>query len=155
LLRRKVAMIFQTPILFPGGVEANIKYGLVGAVPASTVAEALTAAGLAESFLQRDATALSVGQAQRVAIARALVREPEVLLMDEPTSALDKDAAAKIENLIRTLADRDLTVVLVTHNFAQARRVADVALLMVEGRIVASGAPDAIEEAWPEHATTG
>ena len=154
-VRRKVAMIFQTPILFPGGVEANLQYGLEPTMSRTHLIDALGAAGLSESFLQRDSVALSVGQAQRVAVARALVRDPEVLLMDEPTSALDKDAAAKIESLIRALADSGLTVVLVTHNIGQARRVADVALLLVDGRIVAAGNPDDIEDAWSEHASTG
>ncbi|HET7483384.1 MAG TPA: phosphate ABC transporter ATP-binding protein [Actinomycetota bacterium] len=151
-VRRTVAMIFQTPVLFPGGVEANLRYGMVEAVARGDVVEALGAAGLPESFAERDATALSVGQAQRVALARALIRKPEVLLLDEPTSALDKDAAAKIEETIRTLASRDLTIVLVTHNLAQARRVADTALLMVDGQIVDSGSPEQIESAWPDPA---
>jgi putative ABC transport system ATP-binding protein len=109
----------------------------------------LDAAGLPGSFLDRESTALSVGQAQRVCIARALVRDPEALLMDEPTSALDKDAAAKIERTIERLAEGGLTVVLVTHNLEQARRVARVGVLLDEGRSVAAGDLDAIEAAWP------
>lgn len=147
-LRRRVGMIFQTPVIFEGGVRANLAYGLSSA-PEERLAEALRAAGLPESFLDRESSALSVGQAQRVCIARALVRNPAVLLMDEPTSALDKDASARIEDLVGGLAEGGLTVVLVTHNLAQAKRVADHALLLVDGRVVEVGGLDAVEAAWP------
>jgi len=148
LVRRKVGMIFQTPVLFEGGVRANLGYGL-DAVGDDRAAAALEAAGLPPSFLDRPSTALSVGQAQRVTIARALVREPEVLLMDEPTSALDKDAARRIETLVGDLAKRGLTVVLVTHDLSQAKRVARHALLLARGRVLAAGGIDRIEAAWP------
>ncbi len=148
-LRRRVGMIFQTPVLFEGGVQANLAYGLNG-VDDDVFAHSLESAGLPASFLERDSHALSVGQAQRVCIARALVRRPQALLMDEPTSALDKDAARKIEELIGRLVDERLTIVLVTHNLEQARRVASDAILLVDGRVTASGSPDDIAVAWPE-----
>jgi putative ABC transport system ATP-binding protein len=149
-LRRRVGMIFQTPVLFDGGVRANLAYGLNGSADDQALASALDASGLPPSYLDRESTALSVGQAQRVCIARALVRHPEVLLMDEPTSALDRDASARIEDLIRSLAGRTLTVVLVTHDLAQAQRVADDAILLVEGKVAAAGLPDEVSAAWPE-----
>jgi putative ABC transport system ATP-binding protein len=148
-LRRRVGMIFQTPILFEGGVRANLTYGLPDDSREHLVA-CLEEVGLPATFLERESTALSVGQAQRVSIARALIRDPEVLLMDEPTSALDKDAAARIESLISRLAERDLTIVLVTHNLAQARRAAGRGVLLVEGRVIAAGDLDELEAAWPE-----
>jgi UDP-glucose/iron transport system ATP-binding protein len=148
-LRKRVGMIFQTPILFEGSVRSNLSYGLDG-VDDGALVEALDAVGLQGSFLDRDSTALSVGQGQRVCLARALVRGPEVLLMDEPTSALDKDATARIESLIRHLAEGDLAVALVTHNLAQASRVADRALLLVEGRVQAQGSMDEVESSWPK-----
>jgi putative ABC transport system ATP-binding protein len=148
-LRKRVGMIFQTPILFQGSIRSNLTYGLDG-VDDRALLETLDAVGLSRSFLQRDSTALSVGQGQRVCIARALVRGPEVLLMDEPTSALDKDAAARIEALIRDLAEGGLAIVLVTHDLAQASRVADRALLLVEGRVQAQGSMDEVESAWPK-----
>lgn len=148
-LRRRVGMIFQTPVLFEGGVRANLTYGLDG-VGDDVLAHSLESAGLSASFLDRESPALSVGQAQRVCIARALVRRPQALLMDEPTSALDKDAARKIEELIGRLASEKLTIVLVTHNLEQARRVASDAILLVDGRVTASGSPDDIAAAWPE-----
>jgi putative ABC transport system ATP-binding protein len=148
-LRKRVGMIFQTPILFQGSIRSNLVYGLEG-VDDRTLLETLDAVGLSRSFLERDSTALSVGQGQRVCIARALVRGPEVLLMDEPTSALDKDATARIESLVRDLADGGLAIVLVTHNLAQASRVAGRALLLVEGRVQAQGSMDEVESAWPK-----
>jgi putative ABC transport system ATP-binding protein len=148
-LRKRVGMIFQTPILFEGSVRSNLSYGLDGVDDVALV-EALDAVGLHASFLDRDSTALSVGQGQRVCFARALVRGPEVLLMDEPTSALDKDATARIESLIRHLAEGDLAVALVTHNLAQASRVADRAVLLVGGRVQAQGSMDEVESSWPK-----
>ncbi len=147
-VRRRVGMIFQTPVIFEGGVRSNLLYGVPDRRE-SELADALEAAGLPSSFLDRESSALSVGQAQRVCIARALVRDPEVILMDEPTSALDRDATARIESLLGSLLERSLTIVLVTHNLAQARRVADSGILMMDGSIVADGALDEIEAAWP------
>ncbi|MBK5229419.1 MAG: ATP-binding cassette domain-containing protein [Actinobacteria bacterium] len=148
-LRRRVGMIFQTPVLFPGGVRSNLCYGLEG-VAEEVLLEALAAAGLAESFLNRDSTALSVGQAQRVSIARALVRSPEMLLMDEPTSALDKDAAGRIEALVSSLAERGPGVVVVTHDLEQAERMAECAVLIVDGVKYAEGTVDEVRGSWPK-----
>ncbi len=147
-LRRRVGMIFQTPVLFEGGVRANLTYGMNG-VSDEHLETALESAGLAPSFLERESSALSVGQAQRVCIARALVRRPEALLFDEPTSALDFKAAAKIEDLLGSLVGKGLTLILVTHNLDQAKRVAERAVLMVDGRIVADGSPHDVESEWP------
>jgi putative ABC transport system ATP-binding protein len=146
-LRRRVGMIFQTPLLFDGGVRRNLTYGLQG-VDDVVLEASLADAGLLASFLERSSTALSVGQAQRVCIARALVRQPEALLFDEPTSALDVDAAARVEALISALGHGGLVVVIVTHDLALARRVSDRAMLLVEGRIRALGDMDAIEREW-------
>lgn len=137
-LRRQVGMVFQTPVLFAGDVCANLAYGLSSPDPVR-LAVALQHARLPREFMGRDVDTLSVGQAQRVSIARALVRDPEVLLMDEPTSALDRDAAAGIEALVADLAGNGLTVVVVTHDLAQACRVAQHAVLLAHGRVAASG----------------
>jgi len=114
----------------------------------------LRSAGLDEEFLERDSSALSVGQAQRVCIARALVRKPEILLMDEPTSALDRDAAARIELLLTSLNETGLSVVLVTHNLDQALRLAHYAILLVDGRVVATGTPREVTGEWPREGTS-
>lgn len=149
-LRRRVGMVFQTPVLFDGNVRTNVAYGLDGTED-DRLAEALAAARLPPAFLDRDAARLSVGEAQRVAIARTLVRHPEALLLDEPTSALDRDAADGVEELVCRLADeRRLTVVLVTHDLAQAQRVADSAVLLVGGRLALEGAPSEVQSRWRE-----
>jgi putative ABC transport system ATP-binding protein len=148
-LRRRVGMIFQTPSMFEGGVRGNLAYGLAN-VPEEDMLTALASAGLGPEFLERDSSALSVGQAQRVCIARALVRRPEILLMDEPTSALDRDAAARIERLVTSLNESGLTVILVTHNLDQALRLAHHAVLLVDGRVVTDGAPRHVTGAWPQ-----
>lgn len=147
-LRRRVGMVFQTPVLFPGDVRTNLVYGL-DACPDDRLAGALSAAGLPAGFLDRDGGALSVGEAQRVTIARALVRDPEVLLLDEPTSALDPDATAGIERLVGRLVDRrGLTVVFVTHDLDQAARVGQHALLLIDGRVVGAGDPEEVQATW-------
>jgi putative ABC transport system ATP-binding protein len=147
-LRRRVGMIFQTPVLFEGGVRANLVYGMNG-VSDEDLEQALEAVGIAPAFLERESSALSVGQAQRVCIARALVRRPEILLLDEPTSALDFKAAARIESLLGALTDRGLSLILVTHNLEQAKRVAARAVLLVDGRVVAEGSPTEVAASWP------
>ena len=148
-LRRRVGMIFQMPVLFPGTVRTNLGYGLNG-VGDEKLNACLEASGLSDSFLDRDAQALSVGQGQRACIARALVRDPEVLLMDEPTSSLDKDASARIESLIGSLVEDGLTIVVVTHDLEQAKRVGSHAVLLVDGKVVASGTPEDVEGCWPK-----
>ena len=148
-LRRRVGMIFQTPALFEGGVRSNLAFGL-DCDSEEDMRTALASAGLDPAFLDRDSSALSVGQAQRVCIARALVRRPEILLMDEPTSALDRDAAARIERLVTSLNETGLTVILVTHNLDQALRLAHHSVLLVEGRVVAAGTPSDVTGSWPK-----
>jgi putative ABC transport system ATP-binding protein len=147
-LRRRVGMIFQAPVLFEGGVRANLTYGLNG-VSEHRLSEAMESVGLATSFLERESPALSVGQAQRACIARALVRDPEALILDEPTSALDMKATQRIEDLVVRLASDGLTIIIVTHDLDQARRVASNALLLDEGRVVATGTPDEVAADWP------
>lgn len=134
-LRRKVGMIFQKPNPFPLSIRRNIEmplreHGLCqrGDID-ERVERALRDVGLWEEVRDRldsPALALSGGQQQRLCIARALALEPSILLMDEPCSALDPIASAVVEELIRSLCNR-YTVVIVTHNLAQARRVANYA----------------------------
>lgn len=149
-LRRRVGMIFQVPAMFEGKVRDNLAYGLDDA-RGDAAEEELATVGLDGSFLDRPASALSVGQAQRVCIARALLRRPEVLLMDEPSSSLDLDAAALIEHLVTGLRDDGLTIVFVTHDLQQARRVADAAALLFDGRLRYFGDPGSIDDLWEEH----
>jgi phosphate transport system ATP-binding protein len=137
-LRRRVGMIFQRPNPFPMSIERNValpleRLGLCDRRTLGAVVEgSLRAVGLWEEVsdrLNRPAQALSGGQQQRLCIARALALRPEVLLMDEPCASLDPLCTATIEALIRQLR-RDVTIVLVTHNLAQARRISDFTAVM-------------------------
>jgi putative ABC transport system ATP-binding protein len=100
-----------------------------------TFADALRSAGLGPDFLERRADELSGGEAQRMCLARTLVTQPEALLMDEPTSALDPDARAHLERTARALAGAGRPMVWVTHDLAQADRLADEMLVIVGGRV--------------------
>ena len=137
-LRRRVGMIFQRPNPFPLSVRANLELALEEhgvrdpEVRRRTLERALEDVGLFDEVAERldePALRLSGGQQQRLCLARALALQPEVVLLDEPTSALDPRGAGVVEDAIAALRGR-YTVVVVTHNLAQARRLADrVALL--------------------------
>jgi ABC-type methionine transport system ATPase subunit len=134
-LRRRVGMVFQIPTLFGNSVEDAILYGtrLVGR--SADPGRLLEVVGLDASLAGRDPRSLSVGQQQRVTVARALALEPEALLLDEPTSALDEAARRKVEELVRDLNARlGLTMVFVSHDLAQVRRVADKVVVLAEGK---------------------
>jgi tungstate transport system ATP-binding protein len=136
-----MAMVAQQPVLFNTTVEANVAYGLkVRGIRGcrDRVAKALEWVGLAD-FRGRRALTLSGGEAQRVAIARAAILEPEILFLDEPTANLDPSNVALIEDLIRDVADRGASVVLVTHNLFQARRLGHQATFLLGGQAVESG----------------
>lgn len=133
-LRRRVGMVFQRPTPFAGSVADNLRVALPGADDA-TLTRALDRVGLGAAFLGRAADDLSGGEAQRMCLARTLLTEPRVVLMDEVTSALDPAARNSVEALARQLVDEGLTVVWVTHDLAQARRLAGDVVVLVEGRL--------------------
>lgn len=135
-LRRRVGIVFQRPVTFAGSIQRNVVFAAkrIGLVPswdgAGTVEECLRAAHLWDEVSDRlrdDACNLSVGQQQRLAIARTLAGQPEVILMDEPTSALDSASTERLESTILSMRGHR-TVILVTHDEAQADRLADVVL---------------------------
>lgn len=133
-LRRRVAMVFQRPTPFPGTCRDN----LLVAQPALTDPEAralLERVQLDPEFLDRPATELSGGEAQRLCLARSLAVEPEVVLMDEVTSSVDPAAKRAIEALARGLADGGIPIVWVTHDLAQARRLADTTIVVTQGHL--------------------
>jgi len=121
-LRRRVQLVGQVPVTFPGTVAENLLLatGDGAAAGADGVAGWLDRVGLDPALAGREADRLSVGEAQRLALARSLALRPEVLALDEPTSALDTDRKAGVVALIRRLADSGLTVVMVTHDPAHA-----------------------------------
>ena len=123
-LRRRVGLVAQAPVMLPGTVRDNLAYGLAAA-DEPTLAASLAATGLDRAFLDRDAARLSGGEQARVAVARALTRDPGALLLDEPTAALDPEATAIVERLLADLAARGLGLLVVTHDAAQAERLAD------------------------------
>lgn len=141
-LRRRIGMVMQTAFLFPGTVVSNIAFGPRQqgvTVTAQQVAALLERVGLA-GYQDRDVGALSGGEAQRVSVARTLANRPEALLLDEPTSALDEAAARGVEELIQSIIqERGLTCVMVTHNRAQAERLAGRSMALEAGRLVAIG----------------
>lgn len=164
-LRRRVGMIFQKPNPFPLSIRRNLELPLREhgvkdrAVLAQKIETTLRDVGLWDEVCDRldsPALALSGGQQQRLCIARALVLAPEVLLMDEPCSALDPLSSRVVEELIQRLRGR-LTVVIVTHNLAQARRIANYAAFfwMTErvGQLVEFGQCVKLFDA-PQHALT-
>jgi phosphate transport system ATP-binding protein len=156
-LRSRVAMVFQQPNPFPMSIFDNVAFALREQSRKRPhrreleplVIDALKRAGLYEEVgddLNRPALRLSGGQQQRLCIARAIAPRPEVLLMDEPCSALDPISTGVIEELIGELR-RELAVVIVTHNLAQAHRVADKVAFMYLGDLVEYGsAQDLFED---------
>ncbi len=138
-LRRRVTTVFQRPTLLNRSVWANVAFGLRlrgQRNSAAWIGSTLEQVGLSALARQRART-LSGGEAQRVALARAMVLRPDVLLLDEPTANLDPHNVGLIEDIARGLNhEQQTTLVLVTHNVFQARRLAQRVALMLEGRIV-------------------
>lgn len=141
-LRRRVGMLLQQPFLFPGSVAENLMYGPVmhgERLSPKSVDDLLDGVGL-PGYGERDVARLSGGEAQRVSLARTLANGPEILLLDEPTTALDQAARLGVEELIcNIIQQRGLTCVIVTHDGAQAIRMADRAIALEHGRVVDTG----------------
>jgi putative ABC transport system ATP-binding protein len=135
-------MVMQTAYLFPGTVADNVAYGPIQrgqGILAERIDALLQRVGLA-GYQERDASNLSGGEAQRISIARTLANAPEILLLDEPTSALDEDSAREVEDLVLDIIrERRMTCVIVTHNNAQARRIAHRTMIVRYGKLVANG----------------
>jgi putative ABC transport system ATP-binding protein len=155
-LRRRVALVLQTPVMLPGTVQANLEAGLAlrgePAAPAlhpervkrrfwNTLPTTgflvdpgahLERVGLPASYLQKEATALSGGERQRLALARTLAIEPEVLLLDEVTASLDPESTRLIESVVRGWGR---PVIMVSHSPEQVERLADRILRLEAGRL--------------------
>jgi phosphate transport system ATP-binding protein len=153
IVRQRIGMVFQRPVVFPMSIYENVAFGLRlnredEDTVERTVRHSIERAALSKEFaddLDQPALNLSGGQQQRVCIARALAVNPSVLLLDEPTSSLDPMATRTIEATLRGLASQ-IAVVLVTHNIAQAARVSQETAFMYEGRLVEAGPTQALFE---------
>lgn len=155
-LRARIGMLFQQPVVFPSSIEENVLFGakrlrhLPRAERSAVTERALREAALWDEVkdrLRAPASSLSVGQQQRLCLARVLAVGPEIILMDEPTSALDPRSTQAIEELIVRLKAQH-AIIVVTHNVAQARRIADwIACVCVKdgaGEVVESACCDAV-----------
>lgn len=132
------AMVFQRPVMLRRSALANVVYALeVAGVPDAhgPAMEALKEVGLAH-LAHRPARILSGGEQQRLALARAWALHPEVLFLDEPTASLDPSAAREIESIIRAFDAAGTKIVMATHNFGQARRLADEVIYLHQGRVL-------------------
>lgn len=148
-IRKQMTMVFQEPVMFKETLEKNIEYGLKlrGVKDIKNkifnISELL---GIQDKLKQRAPT-LSGGEASRASLARAMVFEPKLLILDEPTSNLDPQNVAVIEaalkNMQKVLAN---TIIVVTHNMFQAKRIADEAVFLLDGKVVEFGAVNEIFE---------
>jgi putative ABC transport system ATP-binding protein len=146
-LRRKVGMVTQRPFLFPGTVAQNLRFGpaQTGQVLPDDAAEQLLSRVGLFGYAARDVANLSGGEAQRVSLARALANTPIVLLLDEPTSSLDEGAKLEVEGLIKEIIrSRRLTCIVVTHDLAQAGRLADRVMTLESGRVLRIGSVEEV-----------
>ena len=148
-LRKTIGMVFQRPNPLPLSIYENVAFGLrvhsMRALPRRLVDEliesALTDVLLWDDVkkdLRRNATSLSLEQQQKLCVARLLPLKPQIILMDEPCSALDAEGTAAIERLMARLRNT-YTVVIVTHNMAQARRISDECVFMLLGEVIEQG----------------
>ncbi|NLB51380.1 MAG: phosphate ABC transporter ATP-binding protein [Syntrophomonadaceae bacterium] len=143
-LRRQMSMVTQTAFMFQGSVFYNVSYGLrkrkaSGSEIKRRVDEALEMVGMS-AYREADSRTLSGGERQKVAIARALILKPQILFLDEPTSNIDIASGAEIEKYIREINQIwGTTIIMVTHNLFQAKRLADEVLFLHEGKIIEKG----------------
>lgn len=145
-LRKNIGIVFQTPTPFPMTIYKNISYalkyyGFNKKQIEERVKDILKLTSLYDEVkdkLNTSALKLSGGQKQRLCIARSLSVEPDILLLDEPCSSLDIINSNKIEDTLLSLKEK-YTIIIVTHNIAQAKRISDNAIFMYEGKILSSG----------------
>ena len=152
LLRARIGMVFQKPTPFPMTIYENISFGikLYESLPKSEmdgrVEDSLRRAAIWDEVkdkLKSSAMALSGGQQQRLCIARTLSVSPDVILMDEPCSALDPNSTHRIEELITRLKN-EYTVIIVTHNLQQAKRISDMTGFFLRGELVEFGSSETV-----------
>lgn len=143
LARHAQAMVFQRPVMLRRSVRANLKFalaahGIRGAACSDEAERALAMAHLSDRA-HSPARVLSGGEQQRLAVARALICKPELLFLDEPTSSLDPASTQMIEDLVNAAHAQGVTIVMVTHDLGQARRMGDDVIFLHAGRVAESG----------------
>ncbi|MEM2124826.1 MAG: phosphate ABC transporter ATP-binding protein [Candidatus Methanosuratincola sp.] len=140
MIRTKVGMVFQNPVLFDASVYDNVALSLkFRGIPNDLIRQKVEVAlnlVMLKDLAKRSALTLSGGEAQRIALARVLVYDPELILLDEPTANLDPANVLIIENALRNANLQGKTIVLVTHNIFQARRLAKRVALLLEGEMI-------------------
>lgn len=140
---RAQAMVFQRPVMLRRSVLANLRFALKVQGLGWRAREARARAALEMARLagqaHQPARLLSAGEQQRLAVARALVCEPELLFLDEPTSSLDPASTQMIEDLVTAAHARGVTIVMVTHDMGQARRMGDAVVFLHAGRVAERG----------------
>lgn len=157
-LRKKVGLVFQTPVMVPGTVRENLtlpyRWNKKTLLPNDDIlTKNLELVGLDSTFLNRESRDLSGGEKQRVSLARTLLNKPEVLLLDEPTSGLDPAMASRIINRIEKLhSNLNLTTILVSHQHDLVKKVANEVIFIIGGKIVESGRVDIIDSPSSEQA---
>ena len=139
----KRAIVFQRPAMLRRSTGANIRFALRAAgIPraehARRTGELLELVGLG-SLADRAARRLSGGEQQRLALARAIARDPAVLFLDEPTASLDPTATKAVEDIIRAVSQRNIKVVMATHDLGEARRLAGDIVMLHRGRVIETG----------------
>jgi tungstate transport system ATP-binding protein len=136
---RRLAIVFQRPVMLRRSVAANVLYALRASGNAAHAAQkvetVLRRVGLA-GFEERPARRLSGGEQQRLALARALATDPQVLFLDEPTASLDPAATKGVEEIVQSIARSGVKIVMATHDLGQARRLAGDIVLLVRGRVM-------------------
>jgi len=150
-VRRSMAMAFQKPVMFDGTVFDNVAYSLkLRKIPDKEIKcqvyEILELVGL-KNIASQKAETISGGEAQRIALARAMVYRPKVLLLDEPTANLDPANVTLIEEfIVHARKKYSTTIIIVTHNMFQAKRLSDISVFMLNGKVVESGTKELMFE---------
>lgn len=141
-LRRKIGLVFQLPTMLPGTVKDNLLIGpslLKNSLSDAELNELLDQVALPKSIKNQEARSLSGGQKQRVSLARTLANQPDVLLLDEVTASLDPNSTEEIEELIQNLHQNGKTILWVSHNLKQAKKVGQYTYVIAGGKIVEQG----------------
>ena len=158
-LRSEIGFVFQQFNLFPHmTVLENVTLapmkvkGMTRKEAEQVAHDLLELVGIPEQAYKYP-SALSGGQQQRVAIARALAMDPKIMLFDEPTSALDPEMIKEVLDVMVDLANRDITMIVVTHEMGFAKEVADRVILFDEGELVEENTPEQFFDK-PKHKRT-